>query len=226
MNLNIYTTIGQIVVILLIILVILCIITVLLGLYLLKKNKLVFPKLLLFTLNLTYPIIKNISRFLQLDDLMIDRISIDLRNRINKLEFEKTDAKDVIIVLPHCLRDTSCPAKLGKSGLECIKCGKCSIGKIKNISDKKNIDLYIVPGSSFIKNIVKQRKFKAVIGVACPVDLNLAMTSLHDFTPQGVYLLTDGCINTTVNVDEVIELINKTLPTTDYRIDELEDNSD
>lgn len=222
MNLNIYTTIGQIVVILIIILVILCIITIILGLYLLKKDKLIFPKLLLFTLNLTYPILKSISRFLQLDDLMIDRISIDLRNRINKSAFENTNAEDVIIVLPHCLRDMTCPALLGKSGLECVKCGKCSIGKIKNISDKKNIDLYIVPGSSFIKNIVKQRKFKAVIGVACPVDLNLAMTSLHEFTPQGVYLLTDGCINTTVNVEEVIDLINKTLPTTNYSMDGFE----
>ena len=220
MDLNLFTLIGQIVVSLIVILLILCIITIILGLYLLKKNKLLFPKLLLFALNLTYTTLKNISRLLQLDDLMIDRISIDLRNRINKVEFENTRAEDVIIILPHCLRDVNCPAKLGRSGLECIKCGKCSIGLIKNISDKKNIDLYIVPGSSFIKNIIKQRKFKAVIGVACPVDLNLAMTSLHEFRPQGVYLLTDGCISTSVNAEEVINLINKTLPVTNYSIDE------
>ncbi|RAP53073.1 MAG: hypothetical protein BZ137_07625 [Methanosphaera sp. rholeuAM130] len=223
MDMNIFTLIGQIVVLVIILLVALCFITTILGLYLLKKDKLIFPKLLLFTLNLTYTTIKNVSRLLQLDDLMVDRISIDLRNRLNKLEFENTKAEDVIIVLPHCLRDTTCPAVLGESGLECVKCGKCSIGIIKKISEQKNIDVYIVPGSSFIKNILKQRKFKAVIGVACPLDLNLAMTSLHDFTPQGVYLLTDGCINTTVDVEEVIDLINKTLPATNYSINDFKE---
>lgn len=218
MDINIFTVIGQIVALLIILLVILCIITLILGAYLLKKDKLLFPKLLLFTLNLTYTPLKNIAKLLQLDELIIDRISIDLRNRLNKETFSEINAEDVILVLPHCLRNTQCPAKLGESGLECIQCGKCCIGPIKEISDKKHVDLFIVPGSSFIKNIVKKRKFKAVIGVACPVDLNLAMTSLRDFTPQGVYLLTDGCINTTVNPEEIIDLINKTIPHTNYSL--------
>ena len=217
MDLNIFTFLGELVVIIVVILIILVIITLLLGLHMMKNKKLIFPGILLFTLNITYPIIKKILIALQLDELVIDRISIDLRNLLNKEKFKEIPAEDVIIVLPHCLRSLSCPAKLTTSGIECVLCGQCCIGTIKKICDKKKIDLFIVPGSTFIKNVIKKRKFKAVIGVACPVDLNQAMTSLYDFTPQGVYLLNDGCINTMVDVDEVIELINNTLPHTDYK---------
>ncbi len=220
MDLNLFTLLGEIVVMMLFILAILIVITLILGIHLIKTKKLLFPGVLLFALNLTYPIIKNIFKWLQLNDLLIDEISIDLRNRINRDNFKELEAKDIIMVLPHCLRATDCPAKLNESGINCIKCGNCCIGTIKSICDKKGIDMYIVPGSTFIKNVVKKRPFKGVIGVACPVDLNLAMMSLDNFCPQGVYLLRDGCINTIVNVDEVVELINVTLPKTDYKAED------
>ena len=108
-----------------------------------------------------------------MNDLLIDQISIDLRNRINHDEFTNLDARDVIMVLPHCLRAIDCPAVLGESCLECVKCGNCCIGTIKHISELKGIDMYIVPGSTFIKNVLKKRSFKGFIGVACPIDLNL-----------------------------------------------------
>lgn len=220
MDINIFTILGQIVVAILVVLLILIIITLILGLYLIKSKKLLFPRLLIFTLNITYPTIKYFLDILQLDDLMIDRISIDLRNKLNKDDFKKLDAHDVIMVLPHCLRANNCPAVLGPSGLECVKCGNCCIGTIKHFGDLKGINIYIVPGSTFIKNVLKKRPFKGVIGVACPIDLNKSMTALSNFTVQGVYLLKDGCINTMVNVDEVIDLINQTQPHTEYNVDD------
>lgn len=217
MDFNIFTLIGELTILILIILLVLILITLILGAYLIKKEKLIFPGVLLFTLNLTYPAIKYLLKALQFNDLLIDQISIDLRNKMNMKKFKELEGKDVIIVLPHCLRAPSCPAILGSSGLECVECGQCCIGSVKKVSKKKDIDIYIVPGSSFIKNILKKRQFKGVIGVACPVDLNVSMMALSGFVTEGVYLLNDGCINTMVNVDEIIELIDLTKPVTNYR---------
>lgn len=222
MNIDIFTLIGKLVIIILIILLILIIITLILGLYTTKNKKLLFPSLLLFTLSITYPIIKHILKLLNIDDLIIDRVSIDLRNQLYKEKFKTLKAEDVIVVVPHCLRHQECPAKLDSSGLNCVECGKCCIGVIHKVTSIKNMRLFIIPGSTFIKNIVKKNKFKGVIGVACPIDLNNAMTNLDNFNPQGVYLLNDGCINTVVNVDEVIELINSTLPVTEYKKEDFE----
>ncbi len=217
MSLNLFTLLGEVIVIGIIVIIIFMLITLILGNNLLKNNKLIFPRLLLFTLNLTYPVIKKVLKLLNIDDLLIDRISIDLRNKLNKEKFRELDAKDVIVVLPHCLRAPNCPAKLGKSGLECIECGNCSIGVFKEICDKKDIGMYVVPGSTFIKQVIKLRPFKGVIGVACPVDLNNVMTIMAEFNPQGVTLIKDGCINTLVIEEEVIELLNITKPVTNYK---------
>lgn len=222
MDINIFTLLGEFVVLLVIILIFLMIITFILGAYMLRSEKLLFPNLLLATLSFTYQPIKNLLKFFKLDDLVIDRISINLRNRLNRKAFEKIEAKDTIIILPHCLRAKNCPAKLGDSGLDCIKCSKCSIGIFKEICERKEIGIYVVPGSTFIKHVIKQRPFKGVIGVACPVDLNQAMTFLSDYVTQGVYLLNDGCINTLVDTEEVIHLLNTVEPKTDYTSDIIE----
>ena len=202
MDFNIFTLVGEIIVLIAIILIFLISITFILGNYTLNNDKLMFPQLLLLALNLTYQPTKNIMKFFKCDELFVDRVSIN--------------AKDLIVILPHCLRAKNCPAKLGSSGLSCIKCGKCSVGIFEEICERKGIGIYIVPGSTFIKRVIKQRPFKGVICVACPVDLNQALMFLSNYITQGVYLLNDGCINTRVNENEVIYLLNTVKPTTNY----------
>lgn len=216
MDFNIFTLVGEIIVLIAIILIFLISITFILGNYTLNNDKLMFPKLLLLALNLTYQPTKNIMKFFKCDELFVDRVSITLRNRLNINSFKKLNAKDLIVILPHCLRAKNCPAKLGSSGLSCIKCGKCSVGIFEEICERKGIGIYIVPGSTFIKRVIKQRPFKGVICVACPVDLNQALMFLSNYITQGVYLLNDGCINTRVNENEVIYLLNTVKPTTNY----------
>ena len=68
--------------------------------------------------------------------------------------------------------------------------------------------LYIVPGSSFVKKIVKENNFKAVIGVACHEDLNQMMMLLSDYCPQGVLLSKTGCFETKVDIKKVFEKLD------------------
>ncbi len=211
-----FTLVGLLVVIVVVILLILTLIAAILGSFTLRNRKLIFPKFLIYTLPTLSPVLKNVLRFLNKDELTIDRLNINITNSLNKYAFRELYAKDVIMVLPHCLRGKDCPAKLGSSGLECVKCGKCSIGKFQQISEDKNIDIYVVPGSTFVKRVIKERPFKGVIGVACPLDLNEVMISLSDYIVMGVYLLNDGCINTKVKEEDVIELMNILKPVTNY----------
>ena len=112
-----------------------------------------------------------------------------------------------MIFLPHCLRAGDCKASLGKHGVECTFCGRCCIGLIKKEAEPLGYHVYIVPGSSFVEKILKEEKFKAVLGVACYEDLNLMMMKLERFHPQGVLLSHDGCYQTRVNVEEVLNKI-------------------
>ena len=172
------------------------------------KKTIIFPKFLLIIIDLLYSPFKTIAKLLNLNEHLIDDISIKLRNDVNKEKFKKIPSDKTLIFLPHCLRHKDCPATLQKEGLNCIECGLCSIGIIKKKSEPLDYKLYIVPGSSFVKKIVIENKFKAVIGVACHEDLNQMMMLLSDYCPQGVLLEKTGCFETKVNIKKVFEKID------------------
>lgn len=204
----VYTFLGQLIVILAILIIILFIIALVFGRMFLKKGIVIFPKFILFIIDTLYSPFKSIARILKLDDDLIDNMSIQIRDDLNKKKFKEIPAEKTLIFLPHCLRHRNCPATLQKDGVNCTCCGLCSIGVIKKKAEPKGYKTYIVPGSSFVKKIVMENKFKAVIGVACHEDLNQMMMLLSDFCPQGVLLEKTGCYETTVNVSEVLKIIN------------------
>lgn len=199
---------GQLVVFIAILIIILFIVVLILGYLIARKNQIKFPRFILYIVDLLYSPFKTISRILKLDEHLIDNIAIKVRDEINKEKFRHVPAEKTLIFLPHCLRHMDCPATLQKEGLNCTKCGLCSIGAIKKKADSLGYKLYIVPGSSFVKKIVKENNFQAVIGVACHEDLNQVMMLLSDFCPQGVLLEKTGCFETKVNVKKVIEKLD------------------
>ena len=203
-----YMLLGQIVVFLLLLIIILFIAVIILGVFIARKNQIKFPRFILYIVDLLYSPFKTIAQFLNLDEHLIDDIAIKVRDDVNKEKFRQIPAEKTLIFLPHCLRHRDCPARLQKEGLNCTECGLCSIGVIKKKSEPLGYKLYIVPGSSFVKKIVKENKFKAVLGVACHEDLNQMMMLLSDFCPQGVLLEKTGCFETKVNVKKVFEKID------------------
>ena len=73
-------------------------------------------------------------------------------------EFRDIPANQKVIFLPQCLRSLDCKAKTTEDGVICINCGKCSIGPFKKEAESFGYKVFIAPGSSLVKNIVK--KFK------------------------------------------------------------------
>ena len=207
-----YMFLGQLVVFLIILFVILSVIALILGYLLARKNKIKFPRFLLYIIDLLYSPFKTIAHLFKMDDHLIDELAIRLRDDINKEEFKKIPAEKTLIFLPHCLRHRDCPATLQKEGLNCTECGLCSIGAIKKKAEPLGYKVYIVPGSSFVKKIVMENKFKAVVGVACHEDLNQMMMLLSDFCPQGVLLDRTGCFETKVNIKKVFEKLDSKYP--------------
>lgn len=147
----IYTILGQGIVFIIILIIILFIIAITLGKILLKKNIILFPRFILFVVDVFYSPFKTIARLLKIDDDMIDRISIEVRDDVNREKFKKIPAEETLIFLPHCLRHRDCQAALQKEGVICTECGKCSIGVIKKKADKLGYSLYIVPDPALLK---------------------------------------------------------------------------
>jgi len=202
---DLYQILGQLVFIVGLALLALLSTALILGRMQIKEDRLIFPKLLLFTVDVFYGLFKKFSEQVGVDGKIVDQIGVEVRNKVNQKDFRKTKHEDKILVLPHCLRNTECQATLETSGIICKNCNKCVIGVLKNKGEDMGYKVYIIPGSQFLKKIVEQNKFKAILGVACYQDLNLCMMNLSNYPVQGVPLLRDGCINTKVDSRAVLE---------------------
>ena len=57
--------------------------------------------------------------------------------------------------------------------------------------------------------LLKEKKVKAVIGVACNFELREGLENCQRFgiPGQGIHLLKDGCINTVADIDRINETL-------------------
>lgn len=202
-----FQLIGQSLTIIIIILLIIFILALVLGRILIKRDILIFPSLIIFVIDVFYSPLKSVSKRLGFDETLVDHMGVEVRNKVNKKKFLSIPPEKKIIVMPHCLRVADCQATLKESGMICTCCNKCAIGVIKSKAEPMGYKTFIVPGSSFIKKIIKKNEFEGVVGIACYEDLNQMMMSLSDFAPQGVLLSRSGCYETKVDIKSVLETI-------------------
>lgn len=200
-----YELIGKIAVAVLAAVIILNFIAVLIGLYSIRKKRILFPRFVLFMLYVFYSPLKWLFSVFSVNELLIDEILVDIQNAIYLDKFrEKSERK--IVLLPQCLRNSQCRARCDPLfGYVCRRCGLCDIGQIDEIAEQNGYKVFVIPGGSFIQKIMKEYKPTSCIGVACPIELSEAMVIGTKIPVQGVYLKKDGCFETTVDVDEIIE---------------------
>lgn len=115
-----------------------------------------------------------------------------------------------LVFLPHCLRSSDCPSKLGKYGYELVSCGRCNVCTFKKFAEEKGYSVFIVPGASMIKKIlVDYPNPEIVIGVACDAELKegIDMMKKAKINSKGLKLLKDGCVNTEVDFEKLKNML-------------------
>lgn len=144
---------------------------------------------------------------LGIDEKEIMRLYVEAANRRDFDKFIKTDLKERILLLPHCLRPRDCPAKVGEFGYECINCrSDCVIFQLKSYAEKLGYKgVYILPGGALVEKILRKVKPKAVVGVACYKECVLGHVVLlkMGIIGQAIPLLRNGCVDTLVDVNKV-----------------------
>jgi len=198
-----YEVVGKVSVLLVLGVLGLFLFSTILGIILIKKQKLILPKVLLFTVDTFYLQLKKIVEKFGMGDTIIDHIGIEVRNHLFAQRFAAIPAESRIVVMPQCVRHLKCPARLDPaSGIKCRDCGKCVVKDVNEVGERLGYKVFVVPGGRFVQRIVKKLHPQAALGVACHKDLNLAM---HDIAKanimvQGVPLIRDGCMNTAVDL--------------------------
>jgi hypothetical protein len=205
---NLIYIIGELTIIVILGALITAFVLVVISLYSIKQKRLYFPQLIKSGLVFLEGLMKGMFRFFGLEDRELYTFLIKLMNSMNSSEFAKVPVAERAIFMPQCLRSSRCPAHLTPEGLKCRNCGQCDVGTARLLLERMGYKVFIVPGSSFIKRMVKKYRPKAIVGVGClsEVKEGIDMADKMGLIVMGVVTLKEGCVETIANWPELYEI--------------------
>ncbi len=167
-----------------------------------------FPRLLRPFFTIMEGTVKTVCLLLGVDGKELMEFLIRIDNEMNFSNFAKTPVEQRVVFFPQCLRSRDCPARLTPDGLKCVSCGRCGLGRAIPALNAAGHKTFIIPGSTFIKRMVKKYQPKAMIGVGCLMEVKegLQMGRKISMTTIGVITKTDGCVETTMDYEELMEV--------------------
>ena len=116
-----------------------------------------------------------------------------------------------LLLLPHCLKNAEgCPADYDEFGLDCRKCGACSVADFKTKAEDLGYKVLVSEGTPIVLKIIVTGHVDAIVGVAC---LNVLEKAFDKILLAGIPcvaapLLSSNCRSTSVDDDWVSELID------------------
>lgn len=115
-----------------------------------------------------------------------------------------------LFLLPHCLKHAEgCPADYDEFGMNCKKCGACSIADFRTMAEDMGYKVLVAEGSPVVLKIIVSGYVDAIVGVACLNVLEKAIDKilLAGIPCMAVPLLSSDCRNTSVDESWVTEMI-------------------
>jgi hypothetical protein len=118
----------------------------------------------------------------------------------------------IMILLPHCLQLAECDIKITGDINKCIRCGRCDIAGLANLAEKYRIDIFVVTGGTLARKVIREKRPKLVVAVACEGDLTSGIRDCYPLPVLGI--LNDRphgpCFNTAVDtrkIDEALRMV-------------------
>jgi len=127
-----------------------------------------------------------------------------------------------LLLLPKCLRvEEKCPAPFDEFGLLCKRCGLCSIQDLQEEAERLGYAVLVAEGSAIVMSIIETGKIEAIVGVSCLSVLERAFPYMEAAAIPGIAipLLQDDCVDTSVDLDWVWDVIHLTSDDRTYRMD-------
>ena len=158
---------------------------------------------------LLFPMMRFLGILLRIPKSRVRLAFIRINNELSRVSGVSCKPEELLILLPHCIQKSTCKHRLTHNIQNCVRCGACTVGALLDLGDKYGVDVTIVPGGTVARQIIKQKRPKCVIAVACHRDLT---SGVRDVAALPVYGVVNQrpfgpCINTSVDADKVEEAI-------------------
>lgn len=154
------------------------------------------------TVRLMFPLMEILGRMLGIQREKVRLSFVKVNNEMVLASHLKVAAKDILLLLPHCLQNSRCPNRLNHNINNCQRCGLCPLGELLQMRDKWGFAMVVATGGTVARRIVVQTKPKLILAIACERDLT---SGIQDTYPLPVFgIINDRplgpCLDTLVNV--------------------------
>jgi len=158
----------------------------------------------------------------KIDDIYRNYIAILINNEMWRKSLATVPYERRLLLLPKCLRvEDKCPAPFDEFGLLCKECGLCSIQDLQFEAEKLGYAVLVAEGSAIVMAMIQTGKIEAIVGVSCINVLEKAFEYMEAAAIPGIAipLLQDDCIDTTVDLEDIWDVIHLTSDDQTYRMD-------
>ena len=142
-------------------------------------------------------------------------VMVLIGNAFWKQQFLSIPFERRLLLLPHCLKHADgCPADYDEFGLDCEKCGACSIADYKVRAEQLGYKVLVAEGSPIVLKIIVSGHVDGILGVACLNVLEKAIDKilLAGVPSYAVPLHSGDCKNTKLDESWVWHCLDKYVP--------------
>jgi geranylgeranyl pyrophosphate synthase len=147
--------------------------------------------------------------------------AVMIGNAFWRRQFLATPFERRMLLLPHCLKHAEgCPAEYTEFGLDCERCGACTIADYKVKAEQLGYKVLVAEGSPIVLKIIVGGYVDGILGVAC---LNVLEKAIDKILIAGVPsyavpLHSGDCHNTSLDESWIWEVLDKYEPLPDHRL--------
>lgn len=165
---------------------------------------------------------RKVQELAGVDKIFDDYIAILINNAAWRDTLAKIPYDRRLLLVPKCLRDEEhCPAPFDEFGLLCKECNLCSLHELTVEAERLGYAVLVAEGSAIVTKMIETGRIEAIVGVSCLNVLEKCFPHLEAAAIPGVAipLLQDDCVNTSVDLDWVWDVIHLTSEDRTYRLD-------
>ncbi len=179
----------------------------------LEKNFLIANFAVKLFIKIVYPIVLLLGSILGISKSALGESFIKVNDSLVRALKPKYKPEDVIVLLPHCLQDTECTIRITVDVNNCKNCGKCTIGKILEITNNFGVSTFVATGGTLARRIITKQKPKLIVAVACYRDLVSGIQDAFPIKTFGIMNIRPygPCVNTTVDTSEIESTLKKVI---------------
>lgn len=165
-------------------------------------------------IRLLLPLMEIIGKPFGIDKNLVRRSFIKINNEFVMANFKPVQPDRLLLLLPHCIQSSACPRRLQFSIDNCISCGVCQIGLLRDLAKKYGFKIAIATGGTVARRIVVECKPTYIVAIACERDLS---SGIQDSYPIPVYGVLNErpcgpCKDTVVSEFQLRNALNRLLP--------------